>query len=324
MSFRAFTILSLFSASLTFAEGQQTLPVRSNRNVQNPVEKTYPISQPKAVPKKAVRKVASVSDKATLAKMKKRVFHSENSMDVRLGLIGGTSNLSTSDAVTQANRDDQQVGKNIFVGINADVRFMRYWGVELDTYYGFAPTQTIDFGNDFIKKTKLQHLGGMFNAKAQYPLFFASTHWSPRLGVGYGLFSLKQKSENELISTTTEATESVQGVYGTIGLDIEPSPWLIISADYARSVAASGKYTENTTIDGDTTNQDIKLEQAQFDRIRVGVFFRVDPSVLLGAQYTRRTISSSPTTGSGTPTLSDISQLNESVSQIGATVLFQF
>lgn len=324
MIFRAIIILTSFSlVSVSFAEeAQKVLPTRQMRNFADPlpaVQQNTPIRRP-------VRKLASVNpDKYSTMKVKRsaRSANPDRETDIRLGLGAGLSNLSSGDSATQTSRDGQNLGQNLIIGVNADVRFMTYLGVELDAYYGIAPTQTIDLGNDFVTKKKLQHMGGMFDFKGQLPLYTGSVRWVPKLGLGYGMLSLKQKTDIDSISESVEASKSVKGIYGTVGFDVEPISWLMFTVDYAKSLSASGTYSEKSS----TTNVDTKFDGAQFDRIRFGMYFRVDPSVLLGAQYTKRTMSLTQenldSNGANASSTVDISN-NEAMSQIGATILFQF
>lgn len=332
---RAITILtSLSLAQVAFSEeAQKVLPIRqlkSNTEIvqglqlQQPRAQQPQIQQPQM--RKPVRKIASVSgDRLSTMKVKKgqNAMNPDRDTDIRLGIGGGLSSMKSGIEATQSYREEQKIGQNIMVNVMADARFMTYFGLDLDVYYGIAPTQTIDFGNDDVEKKKLQHMGGMFNVKGQLPFYTDTIRWVPRLGVGYGMLKLNQKTEVESLSETVEASESIKGIYGTVGLDIEPVSWLMIQADYARSLSASGTFNSTSSVG----SNEVTLTGAQFDRIRFGVFFRIDPNILLGGQYTRRTMNFSEDSAASGATsaasLIDISN-SETLSQIGATLLFQF
>lgn len=273
------------------------------------------------------RRVAAVSDKS-YAKVRTRrgsnVMDPDRPTDIRLFLSGGLSNLASADGGVQDFREQQKIGGNYLVGLGADVRLQRYFGFELDAYYGIAPTQTIVFDDEDTQKKKIQHMGGLFNLKGQLPTYLGSMRVVPKLGAGYGLMKLKQTTEAPILSDTIEADETVKGIYGTVGFDIEPASWMIISTDYAKSVSGSGSFN----IKSATASGDSALNDAQFDRIRFGVLFRVHPNAWLGGNYIRRSMKFAADE-SGASATSDVTSLldlsnAETISQIAATILFQF
>lgn len=311
---RAITVLtSIFFLSPSYADQpQRVLPVKQAKNIS---ETRVPS------PTQTTRKVASVSNNPLLsAKVKKGngSFSPNRPTDLRFGFLAGLSSMSSTSQNTQAGRDEEKLGQNILLGVNADVRFMHYLGMELDGYYGIAPTQTIE-AIDITYKKKLQHRGAMFNVKGQLPFYTQSIRWVPKLGVGYGLMGLKQSTEMEPTTEKIEVSSSVKGVYGTVGLDVEPLSWLMLSADYAKSFSASGNYSYTQG----ALSQELS-DSANFSRIRFGVYFRVDPNILLGGQYTKRTMGlSQQVEGDSAGGFANISS-SESLNQIAATILFQF
>lgn len=275
-------------------------------------------------PQKVVRRVASTSDTSyNKIRVKKNSYFldPDRATDMRFFIAGGISGMASADADIQANRDLQKLGSNYLVGIGADIRMRRYFGLELDVYYGIAPTQTIVYDDDETQKKKLQHTGGMLNLKGQYPTYIGNMRLTPKVGVGYGMLKLNQSTESQQFAETIESSETVKGVYGTAGFDFEPVDGFIFFADYAMSLMGSGSFSVKST----TINSDTELTDVSFNRMRLGVLVRVHPNVWVGANFTKRAMkfSADDDATSSAGSLIDISN-SESLTQIAGQVLFQF
>lgn len=192
----------------------------------------------------------------------------------RIGLLGGMSNLKSSDqsATTEA------APANLFLGLFSDVNLGQYFGAEVEGFYGIAPSlNEVTVGADGTTQSEtmrsVQHMGGMIDMKVRYALPLGSVTVIPKFGIGYGLLSLTAKA------TTTAGEDSLKqstsGLYWTAGVDIIPSDSFSLGIDYAASLSASGSATQVTA--GASTSR--AIEGAGFNRLRLGAYVKVFPKI---------------------------------------------
>jgi hypothetical protein len=263
------------------------------------------------------RKIASTDRSVTTARIKYKSHVEYGAYRERywVGLLGGMASITSADGSTETSRQAGEFNKNLMLGVNGDLRFHRNYGMEFEGYYGLAGTQTLDYQNGITDQTKMTHMGGLVNIKGEYPVYTGSVHWVPKLGVGYGMLMLSNKVTRTDASgaENLDAKESLSGVYAEVGFEVEPIQGVIFSADYAKSLMASGNVTDSTT----TT----KLDGVGFSRIRVGAYFRLMESLVVGGQYNQRTLTA---TSVPSPTLTGGISKDESSSQIMGAAFYEF
>jgi hypothetical protein len=147
-------------------------------------------------------------------------------------------------------------------------------------------------GAPTLKLSKPQY-GVLFSPKVQLPFRAGSVRLIPKLGAGYGFLSTKDVVEVSLVGLGTAPIENttlvnMSGVFAVGGIEFRPVPYIAISGDYARSVTASGQFSETGRTDGQ------ELEDPSFSRLRAGVTYRVIPSLHLGGEFIQRKLSFSP------------------------------
>lgn len=221
---------------------------------------------------------------------------------VRFGLYAGMSNLSAGDAATQDSRQEQALAQNFALGLGIDGRFLGFLGAELDAYYGIAPTVTLTEPNnpDTITKS-IKQSGVMANVKAQFAL---AEGFGMKIGAGYG--SLKINHFATRGASVFEASQSLAGPFGTLGLEWLATENVIISIDYARSLSSAGSVVDTTQLQPVDT-----AISGSYDRIRFGGLYRISPHFLGGLQLNLRKVSSNftpPAKGTGPTGSESLSQ----------------
>ncbi len=211
--------------------------------------------------------------------------------EVRIGITGGFAQLNSSDGKEQAARDATNIKNTVYGGIDAQLSAWKYLGAEVEGYYGFGSTATqtsLDkvTGATTSSDRKLTQYGGMGDVQGRYPFSVGGIRIIPRAGLGFGLLDTSDSS------TATGSETYLTGLYATGGADIHLLPEIYLSADYSRSVSASG--TVSTTSGGQTKSLD--GTSPNFDRIRVGAYYRVTRDFTVGSQYLRRTLTLSGNT----------------------------
>lgn len=214
---------------------------------------------------------------------------SESFIGLRLGLLGGISRLSSSDANVQETLSAQETDQNGYVGLLADINVGRYLGAEIDGFFGIAPTMILVDDSNNETEVSVRHSGMMAHLRAQLPLPLGNFQLTPFVGVGYGFIGLKSEyasltTDSTTGSAGTDMTEesTVKGPYWTGGVMLFPSGSLILSADYSSSFSATADGSNTLNSGGSAT------ENGQFSRIRVAGYVRVTPKFLIGAQYIQR------------------------------------
>jgi len=175
--------------------------------------------------------------------------------------------------------DSQSYGAAPTVGISLDAKYARYFGLEEDAYFQLAGS-TPDLGG---AKDSLQSLGSYTTLKGQVPFYLGNIRLSPKAGVGFAY--IKQTSNSSSATSTLDSSVTASGVYGMVGLDIEPADRFIISGDYSKSLAADVKIKNGTLEDSADT--------ASFDRIRVSALYRFAPKIHGGVQFLPRGVQQS-------------------------------
>lgn len=216
------------------------------------------------------------------------------------GLSGTDTNLSTSALGTTYSHSD------VSLGLDADLRAWKYLGFEAEGFLGVASQNSDPSSSGLISR---QLSGTLFDVKGQLPFYTNSVRWIPKAGLGFGYLQLNENTSSSSASTAvTTASDStrVDGVYAVLGFDVEPAPDWTISADYAHSIGAQGS---TTTLVGATQSPSLSLVDTNYDRLRVGVFYRIAPHFVVGGQFVRRSLSwglgntvSTTTTGDAVPT----------------------
>lgn len=249
------------------------------------IEKT---TETKSLPsKKILRKSASYSDpliRSKVLKIKKRRL---KDTFFRLGLSAGLTSIQSSDPIVQTQRQDDKLNSGLIFGLNGDFR-SGYFGAELDSYFGMVPTKNIvetdDAGNETatFKKSEKQ-LGALISIKGQVPFYTSRVRWEPKLGVGFGYLTYKDKIEGVVLQ---ERSYKLKGPFLQAGLEIEPFSFMYFGGDYATSISASGddELTGGLTLSSTTQN-------TKFERIRFGTFFRIFQDAILGLQFVHRKVT---------------------------------
>lgn len=243
---------------------------------QQVVEETDPAPVPaprkKASKKRRGRKIASaeISDRYSDVEAS-RSFRSNNpKWELRLSALLGTS--------TQSGRAADPALTNILLGLNADLRFLKYFGAEIDIH-GDALTSS---STDKSVTESRQQRGGVFNVKGQYPFWTKSIRWIPKLGLGYGY----HQTDAAVVSTSkVETATTVKGAVFVLGFDVEPVPKLVLGIDYARTLSASALLSTTAA----PPNQN--FSDTSLDRLRLGGFYRFGRAWGAGAQFVRRSTS---------------------------------
>lgn len=236
------------------------------------------------------RKVASLDKRNPLATEEDmQNMEGPKEWAIKLRLAGGLSSATNSDATTQSNRESLALGQNFYLGAQADVTAYRYFGGEADFYMGVAPPITVQDGAEETTRS-LQHWGFMADAKVQAPIpMDGNLFITPKLGIGFGALGMNESQEGE---QTSQALFQVSGMYLSLGADAQLSEKISIGLDYATSLGASAMLDS-------TSAQGPSQADGSFNRLRIGAYWKLNPTLSLGGQFVSRTISASATTGAG-------------------------
>jgi hypothetical protein len=186
---------------------------------------------------------------------------------LRLSAMGGIGQLSTgplNDSI-----------KGWFAGVNADITIKRYFGLEIDGFYGGAENSSAVDG--MLTSTRQWGLSGL--AKLQVGLALGRFKLTPRLLGGYGAVSVSEDFTAPLSGSPTssganQTDTTVHGILWGYGAELEGFGNLVLTFDLVKSLGQSSE-----------------IEQG-FDRLRIGAYYRVTPSLLMGVQYQSRNIAS--------------------------------
>jgi hypothetical protein len=220
----------------------------------------------------------------------------KKSWDLRVGIAGGYAQLNTNDPQAQSVRNATSTNNTIFGTIGADLTAWKYFGVNVEGYYGKGGSGSKTVFNEFAStvtttKYSLSQYGGMADAGGRYPFWLGRVKLIPRAGVGFGILDLTSSAAITGGSANDGTETRLTGAYATAGLEIDLLPELYLTTDYARSFAASGTVT--ATADGTGTAS--AAGSPRFDRLRAGIYYRVTSRFTVGTEYLRRTLTTSTT-----------------------------
>jgi chemotaxis protein histidine kinase CheA len=233
------------------------------------------------------RRLASYSDDggdegSTRGTVRRRSYKKNVNYDLfRASVFGGYSPAKMTDST---GTNSSSGGSLINYGLNADLQ-LHYFGAEAEVYAGSGKGTVTSIADPTQSSAvALKQFGAMAAVKGQLPFYTNSVKWTPKLGVGYGTMSATQTQVSQ--SDTSTAKTSLSGVYVTAGFDVLPVSWLVLSADFARSLSASGSTNvEQTQV---ASNSSATLAGASMQRIRVGGDFYVSDHFTLGAHFVQR------------------------------------
>lgn len=249
---------------------------------------------------------------------------------VRLGFYGGYSRLGNSDANVNTARDSEGLTATFPLGLTADVRAWRYFGLDLDGYYSIAPSQSIVSGSGTTSVSgskQIQVSGGSAMLKAIYPFDRSgSTRWFPSIGAGYGYHSLKHTESTSSSTIIDQMTASGPLLGG--GIAIESASWLF-ALDVQLGVGGAGDVNET----GSSSAFD-SPGGGQFMRARLGVSYQVVPHFFLGGELLYRSMEvtqsnalqpvTSGTSGSSSATASGTQPTGSPETQLTFVVTAQY
>lgn len=205
------------------------------------------------------------------------------SSGVRLNLMGGISSIAGGDATEQAIRDSNNVQQNKYLGANVDVTIQNYFGLEVEGFYGLASTG-VETDGVSSADTSLQQMGGAGLLKFQAPIRTGRFRITPKVVGGYGMMILKHSGLYGPAAGSSGL--NMKGIMAGGGVELEAFNTIILSVDYVRSFGAGGTYESSTFV------QPESLTNANFDRLRVGAYYRLTQNFVLGAQFQQRRVSS--------------------------------
>jgi hypothetical protein len=224
------------------------------------------------------------------------------------GVFAGYSGMNGSEAVASGTNVPSYMHQTVGFGALVDLRAAKYFGAEGDGYLGLGANNS-----DALSQTNVSRSlsGFSLGIKAQAPLTTDSMTFVPKAGIGY---SYAQLTENTLAADLSTVTSSLitrmTGFYGMIGIDVTPYQDWLVTVDYAHSFTSDG--STQSSFNG-ALSQTESVVSGNFDRLRAGVFYRVAPHFIVGAEYTRRYYNFGLTNALGTSTLSTTPVLNTTV-----------
>jgi hypothetical protein len=245
---------------------------------------TPPANVPAKKVKRPVRRLASADEANPYSRLKvaNPTTPAGGAMDLRLGALGGYSSLTGTDTLSSDFTGSTTSGSNIYAGINADFRNWKYFGAELEGFYALGTKKSTSSATDASNNV----YGLYANLKGQYPFQTGSWRWVPKLGAGYALNGLKALTSSSGTTDVTDTT-TLSGPYATAGFDVDLYSWTV-AVDYAQSIAAKGSFSESLA---EGTGSSTSLENASFNRIRLGVYYNFSPHLTVGAQGILRSFS---------------------------------
>lgn len=228
------------------------------------------------------------SDGESYDRYGRRSRRGKNAIGGRIGLMGGMTSASASNSGEQTLRSSGGYGSNFAVGGVAEITYS-YIGLELEGYFGLSSAKETVVGTGvFTTSTEsraIQQLGFSGILMGHYPFHLGKVEFRPKLGAGYGVVMTKLTSDGA--SASAEESNQVGGILGLVGFDLLPIPKLLISADFAMSVVASG---DTQVVNGDTSNV-FAGQAAGLMRIRFGAYYEVYDRFLFGGQFSLRNMT---------------------------------
>lgn len=198
-------------------------------------------------------------------------------LDLRVGLLGGLSRTSTL-ASSGGAESRSDFANNLYVGLAADLRVKKYFGLELDGYMGLGSERVSSLGETISQRSH----GLKASLKAQMGWVNRGVRYSPKLGLGYGFAKIEDSAS--LSGTTSTDSASLGGAHYLVGLDVEIGRRFLLGFDYTHSLFASGTVTRASL----PSVTDASANGVALERFRLGAYYRFVPHFLGGLQYVRR------------------------------------
>ena len=243
--------------------------------------------------KKRRRRVASVdysSNGYEELEVSRSPRRRKGDFEARLSSLAGFSMLTGTDQEPNYT--------NLALNANADARFYKYVGAELDLHGDLlGGTFTDSTGPEETRKRR----GGSFFLKGQYRFPAGSVRFVPKVGVGFGVdqavigYSVPATGEQTTLQVTT------RGLAGMLGADFEPSRDVVFFFDIAFSVGGTGTWSL------DSASADEEYD-GSFSRFRLGGMYRFERNWAVGGTLARRGMSLSSPDGAVPDVGSDLSQ----------------
>lgn len=205
------------------------------------------------------------------------------SFNWKLAVSGGTSSTKSSDQVTGDSSNASSAKSSTSLGISSESALWTYLGLGAEFIY-LLPINTSTTYSTVTSK----EISFMADTSFRYPLALAGVKFIPRIGLGYGYMTSETMEIITGMNEDSGHTTKMGGVYWTIGLEILPIKDLTIAADFSSSLKAVGGII-HPGIDYTTS---YKYDVASFNRVRLGVYYKIFSGFSLGAQYLSKTMNS--------------------------------
>lgn len=295
--FRAFSSILALMLGLTLGFVPQAVAEqRTAKNARKERMLKYYRSLPPAKRKEFLkrmrdRRLASrgSNDRMSAVRAQRQAPAAEKAVELDLNLLLGFSFIAGSES-DDAQELTAQSDQSMNAAIDAHARFLKYMGLEIDAQFGLPSSQESQQGNDalFTQIRRRSASAAMLNLNGEIPIRSGASTFTPKLGIGYGALFVKDETsfatEGEDVASDS-ATTTLSGGYWTVGLEAQIGANWRAGADFAMGVTPSGK----TGFSSDGAN--LRLQDAAFNRIRLGVSYQVTPKIRLGAQFIRRSLS---------------------------------
>lgn len=252
-------------------------PMATPQKEQLPDVEASPPPAPAPMKRKKRRQRAVTSSDTSETSVSAKANKEDLDNIFRLSFLGGFSPSSSAPSSGGTGSISTSLAS---LGLNADLQ-LHYFGFEGDGFYGFGT------GTDTSGSTStafgVTSLGGYLAAKGQLPFYTGSVRWVPKLGIGFSAYS----ESFAVVGSSSAAAQknSLSGAYGEVGFEVYLLSWLILTADYSHSLAASG--TMSGVILGGTTVS-APMQSPDFSRIRAGGIVRLSDHFDLGVQFVDR------------------------------------
>jgi hypothetical protein len=237
------------------------------------------------------RKVASVERQRGENSISGAARRVPSDFDFKLGVTSGFSQSNSNVNSTQSARQQGAYHQTASVGIQATLTAWRYGYVDIDTFYAGSPSAksvtTVDtiVGTQSTSNRRLKAFGGAGEIGGRLPLYLGGIKITPTAGVGFGYFSIRETRESG--DATIQSNNAVSGPYGSVGLGVSLGRRVSLSGDAALSFASKGKMDASDT---QSIISETESNNARFNRIRAGAYYRLSQPITLGVQYIRRQI----------------------------------
>lgn len=242
----------------------------------------------KPVSETAAETESDLRQPASSGQSREKMQQPQADWKLRLDLTGGLASLSNNSSKDRAARDNSNIDRNAYFGLNSEFQWGQYLGVGLDTYLssgtaGNVPVVDPISGGIDSRSRKISQSGVAFDLQGRYTLEHWGHLWNWRAGLGYGMLSVNQTNP-PVSASATASTLKVSAPYLTGGLEIRVIPHVSLNGDAA--VSFGGSTSSSVTTASGTT--DTALDSPRFVRYRLGVSVEITPEYLVGIQYIRR------------------------------------